>query len=632
MRVYFAAIKKDKNLESQRKITMTLRKSLLATSILAATLGLTACGGSSSDDKTDPTPTQPTNQAPTDISLTASEAGVKENVALAQVAGTLSATDADSDTFTFTLPESETRFVIEGNTLSVKEGTVFDFEQTETVEVNVTVSDGEATFEKAISVAITDSMDYDFLNADSGESNVYYSGQIARHILIKELSNYIKSNDFVAHRAEGTDEISKFYDISDEDYENVWGVRPLTISAVDEKATQQLLTDVSGSHKNLLGKLAGEDAKGQYRVWNENDSLVGWAGLSAENNTPKGLAAQLFEDLRSNAAAVEAGTALTAHGVEMNKSYITPAGVDMQQMIEKYLFGAVAFSQGTSDYLGDIVDGKGLNSDHVATDVDEKGYTKLEHQWDEGYGYYGAARNFLDYSDNEIAGKVEDDESNGRLAYNGRQDTNNDGKINLLSEHNWGNSSNAAKRDRSPETTDLTKEGFVAFFEGRKLLNETAGTALTTEQKATLKTHAETASVAWEKAIVATVIHYINDVLDNSKGDIDDISSTDYTIEQFNAFAKHWAEMKGYALNMQFNPYSPFVDLETKKTTAAFAELHTLMGNAPIIKDIDGGKTVADYKADLVKARDILRDAYEWKNAAGEKLEGEALQALMEAW
>ena len=55
-------------------------------------------------------------------------------------------------------------------------------------------------------------------------------------------------------------------------------------------------------------------------------------------------------------------------------------------------------------------------------------------------------------------------------------------------------------------------------------------------------------AVRREKAIAATVIHYINDTI----GDMD--SGDEY---DFYTHAKHWSEMKGFALGLQFNTNSP---------------------------------------------------------------------------
>ncbi|WP_249122691.1 hypothetical protein [Pseudoalteromonas sp. M8] len=107
------------------------------------------------------------------------------------------------------------------------------------------------------------------------------------------------------------------------------------------------------------------------------------------------------------------------------------------------------------------------------------------------------------------------------------------------------------------------------------------------------------ALLAWEKSIAATVVHYINDTISDDDGDLDDIASGNFTAEQFYTVAKHWSEMKGFALNFQFNPFSPVAD-------ADFVKIHNLMGDKP---ELTADKVEA-YKADLLKAREIIANAY----------------------
>ena len=97
---------------------------------------------------------------------------------------------------------------------------------------------------------------------------------------------------------------------------------------------------------------------------------------------------------------------------------------------------------------------------------------------------------------------------------------------------------------------------------------------------------------AWEKAIAATVIHYINDVLA-------DMDAAPY---DFLKHAKHWGELKGFALSFQFNPHSKLSD-------AKFAEFHTKVGTKPALP---GDANFEAYKTDLTDARTILKDAYEF--------------------
>jgi len=134
----------------------------------------------------------------------------------------------------------------------------------------------------------------------------------------------------------------------------------------------------------------------------------------------------------------------------------------------------VTFSQGTNDYFQtDFASLIGTR------EGDSKNYTAAEHDFDEAFGYYGAARDNNDYIDDEAAGK------GGRDAYsNGYSDSNGDGQIDLRSEYNFAASQNCAKRDRGTASnttpTDFSKEIMDAFIAGRKVLADGAETGVLT--------------------------------------------------------------------------------------------------------------------------------------------------------
>ena len=75
--------------------------------------------------------------------------------------------------------------------------------------------------------------------------------------------------------------------------------------------------------------------------------------------------------------------------------------------------------------------------------------------------------------------------------------------------------------------------------------------------------------------------------------------TTDYS---FSTHAKHWGEMKGFALGLQFNPYSPVTD-------ADFEQFHTLVGDAPVLESATTDE-ISTYKQNLVEARTILMNSY----------------------
>ncbi|MEZ9821324.1 DUF4856 domain-containing protein [Shewanella sp. 10N.286.45.A1] len=574
---------------------MQLNKSILATTIALSMGLLTACGGSDSSSP-EPTPA-PVNSAPTDVVL--SNATVDENTANA-VVGTLSAVDADSgDTHTYSV--NSDKFVIEDNTLMLAEGVILEADGVEslelTVEITVTDSDSDS-FTKEVTLTINDVMDrYEFdSKLNDGESSVSYTGQNARHILIAELNSYIKNkleadidSGDLADKAAVLAQLNYFYNPdADTEYPD------LPITFIDN-SKDGLLSDLTG-YKNLHGKLAGNDTGGQHQDWNNGD-FAGWGAKGS--TTPSALITTLFDRLADNAAAKISGSVRKdVLGNDIAKVYVDENGVDLAQMIQKFLLMAITYSQASDDYFGVDTDGKGLTTDNINPAKDGAAYSNLEHQFDEGFGYFGAARNYLEYSDVEIAGKVSAD--NGRADWNGSHDTDGDGKIDLRSEYNFGQSVNAAKRDMgtadNAAATDYTTQAMTAFIAGRKLINDNVGTALTEAQLEDLKGHAMNGLDAWERAIVATVVHYINDVNGDLAALATDGDSADFNYENL---AKHYSEMKGFALGLQFSEYAGISD-------ADFEKLHMLMGDEPVLTgDVDA------YIADLTEARGILQASYE---------------------
>jgi hypothetical protein len=574
---------------------MKMNNNALALAI-AASLTLSACGGSGGGSSTPtpvtPDPVTPTNTAPTDIAITS--VTVDENSAGA-VIGALSATDANSaDTFTFVADND--MFAISGNELTLKADVMANFESAQTLTTNVTVTDnGDLSFSKEFTITVNDVLDtYKFESKlISGESSVGYGGQSARHALISELNSYIGSGlqadidaNAFADKQAVIDKLNSYFRTTDDQYNNNFALTFLS----DSK--QAFITDVSSSLKNLVGKIAGNDASRMRKDWNDGTSFVG----AAAGMTPETLVDAYFIQLADNA--VNANIRRDeATDNEITKVYVNTDGTDLKQLIQKFLLMSVTYSQGTDDYLDE-----GLTADNIDPRGTGKADTALEHGYDEGFGYFGAARDFLEYNDNELSGKVDAaDATTGRIDWNGNHDTNGDGEFDLTSEVNLGNSVNAAKRDRGSKSnanpTDFTKAVMEAFLAGRKIINDNVGTTFTAEQTTALEAQRDIVVATWEKAVAATVIHYINDV----SSDLDKSGTAEYNYEDV---AKHWSEMKGFALGLQFNPHSPITD-------AQFAEIHSYLGQKPVLMPFGSAdKTdVTAYIVALEKARDVLQSA-----------------------
>ena len=421
-----------------------------------------------------------------------------------------------------------------------------------------------------------------------GESSVDYSGQIFRHVLVEEMVAYLESltddiDSVTLTPSAGEIELGLnfYYEFDDSTSADV-----ALVMATTPALAQGAYRDIA-SGKTLTEKIAGNDPVGQHKDW-----ATGFVGWDADGVTsPESLVRHWFGALDQLAVDRAAGTyPQDPDGADITRVYVTAEGQDLRQLIQKFLLVSIALSQGLDDYLDDATADKGLNSSNQR-DGDNP-YSALEHSWDEGFGYFGAARDYNGYSDDEIAG------AGGRDEYErGYFDTSGDGKIDLGSEFNFGHSVNAAKRDLgSSETapTDYTKEIFSAFLAGRAIISNADG-ELTEEQRAALIAERDIIAKGWESVIAANVVHYINETL----RDMNVFGSDDY---DFVAHAKHWSELKGFALGLQFSPFSPLAD-------AKFAELHQHLGTAPVLPSADSADITA-YRQALLDARTLVGEAY----------------------
>ncbi|NCG20738.1 MAG: DUF4856 domain-containing protein [Rhodobacterales bacterium] len=422
---------------------------------------------------------------------------------------------------------------------------------------------------------------YDFASRFDGESSVSYSGQAFRHLLVNDVTSYIGG---ITGRIDG----GSYFPVSGEvtvelgfylafDSSTSGSLNTLTVT--DPPALQATYDDLS-SDKDLLGKLAGNDPVGQHVDW--STGFVGWDQDGV--TTPQSLVDVWVAKIDEQAVGwVSGDLPLDPRGAPVPAVYVTAEGQDLQQLMDKFLRGAVAFSQGADDYLDNDEPGKGLLADHSVAE-EGKNYTALEHGWDEGFGYFGAARDYPAWTDDDIAD----------LGY---RDVNQDGAIDLSSEMNWGHSVNAAKRDRGSAQSapnDFTAQAWEGFVNGRALLANTSG-PLTDDEMAELVVHRDQARLAWENAIAATLVHYINDVLQDMEAmDTDEYSFADHS--------KHWSELKGFALVPQFNPASPLND-------ADFATLHDLLDTQPVLEAGTESER-AEYMDDLLQARALIGGAY----------------------
>jgi hypothetical protein len=248
----------------------------------------------------------------------------------------------------------------------------------------------------------------------------------------------------------------------------------------------------------------------------------------------------------------------------------------MSQIVNKVLLGAVVYAQGTAKYLSDDI----LSSAGNASPRQEgESFSELGHVWDEAYGYFGAARNFTDFSDDGLA-----------EGYGVYHDVDGDGTIDFESEYNFTFSTYAAKRDVGGSGVDFTQEIFEALLRGR--------TAIINEQPiGEILEHRDAAREAWEQVVAANVVHYLN----STQSDLEDVTSAQRAEKNNAELNEHWSEAKGFAWALQYNPARAL-------TGEQLRQLHTLLGAAPPYGDENA-------EEDLAAAKQLLQQAYGFSDA-----------------
>lgn len=380
-----------------------------------------------------------------------------------------------------------------------------------------------------------------------GAGSVNYGGQIVRNLLINDLK--IRTDALAKSGATAITEedlLRRF------DYEDSYDLATLTATGslpLDEDHYSAIATG-----KDLIGKL-------------DNTPLIGW------DKTPEEVIRGYFQQIATNSQnAAKRGTEAV---------YTTAEGVDMSQMINKILLGAVAYSQATGTYLETVLD------DNNSAASGDSPHTEMEHHWDEAYGYFGAARDFYSYSDEEL--------SNGTLW----KDANGDGRIDLHSEYNYTWAGYSGKRDVGAafvcldNTTcdDFSSRIFQAFLEGRTAIVNQASAAEIAE-------HRDVIVRKWEQLVAANVVHYINDTLEDLEG----VTQAQIDTKNNADLNEHWAEGKGFAFALQFNPFK-------RITTAQLEQLHALVGDVPPYA-LPGSEASQAAIDELNAAKALLKSVY----------------------
>ena len=375
----------------------------------------------------------------------------------------------------------------------------------------------------------------------TGATSVDYNGQIVRNLLIQDLMTTIRNLAKPGAVAVTVDDLLRFYQPDD-----AWAMKSVTTAGTMPVVETEYQKIAAG--KKLADKISPAVVIGSGKT---ADALVReWLQTIADNsNDPTKL-----------------GTPAV---------YIDAMGRDLSEMVTVILLGSVSYHQATGVYLQNTLTAN--NAVAVAGTTGSEPFTEMEHNWDEAFGYFGAARDMGRYTDDQLAGAVA-----GYVF-----DSNGDSRIDLTTEYNYSFARYAAKRDKVATGVDFTGDMFKAFLNGRATITGLGASDAISAQRAIIAS-------TWEKIVAANAIHYLNSVI-TDMGTL----TADSNPTNSNALSGHWGEMKAYTMALQYNPFRKITDDQ-------LTSIHSLMGDAPVF--VPAGIIIStDYIAKLKIVRETLR-------------------------
>ena len=344
-------------------------------------------------------------------------------------------------------------------------------------------------------------------------NSVKYTGQMARHVLHDSLKSLVKTGD--------VNKMMAYYNGED-------GLEILAPKTKDDFIIKQKMVADIGS-----GNLSGKTYKG---------TIAGWGNLTGK---------EVLEHMINKAGETSGG-------------FDPDTGFDYTQLISKFAMGAVFYNQAVNNYLGKKMEiGQKPNSEPYKEGAY---YTGKEHSWDEAFGYWGSSAHALTLSaeQNYNVAKKKDMAS---ADYNG------DGVVDLYSEYTFAHAYYASSYDKGGKTNYLATVN-QAFIDGREIIRDANGRNLNYDERTKLLAERDIIRQNWEKVIAESVFKYAGSTYKDLQKLETIMDSNGDTTEAFRTYAKHWGELKGFALALQCGP---------NNLGETAVKLNRMMGLGPVL-------------------------------------------------
>jgi len=408
----------------------------------------------------------------------------------------------------------------------------------------------------------------------SKTNSVSYTGQIGRQVLHTSLKKLSSQGNGGANAGRIKAEMMSYFGGTDK---NKTIIAPVDKGNFNIK--QETMREISNTN------LAGKASKGV---------VNGWPGQMTGK--------EVLEFMIDKAAG-------TKGGFDPNTGY------NYTQLISKFAMGAVFYHQAVDNYLDEKLsaDKKPNNKPYK----EGKHYTGKEHVWDEAWGYWGAAAHTLKLSPKESYEVA-------KMKNLSAADANGDGLVDLKSEMTFAHAYYASSFDKGGKTKYL-ETITRAFVDGRQIITDAKGEVLTDAQRGKLVNLAGVIGSNWEKVIAEAVFKYAGSVYNDIEKLEGLLDSNGDTKKAFATYAKHWGELKGFALSLQTGKYN-LGETGTK--------LNRLIGFGPILLNSsqvvgvnssgdyikDEASSWGEYKLHMLKVQKLMVDAFQVKARNKDKL------------
>ncbi len=395
--------------------------------------------------------------------------------------------------------------------------------------------------------------------------SVSYTGQMARHVLHNSLKKLAGKGNGAANEKLKAEMLAYF--------EGQKGLDIVTPVSKDGFAVKQTKVDDLSKGKNLIGKTY----KGE---------ISGWPGAMT--------GPEVIKFMIEKASSTE-------------KGFDPLTGYDYGQLISKFAMGAVFYNQAVDNYLDEKLEAD--NKPNNKPYSDGAYYTGKEHAWDEGFGYFGAPAHAMKLGPNETYNIAKQKPEVFAAA-----DYNKDGVVDLVTEMTYAHAYYAADSDKSGKTEYLHII-MQAFIDGRQLIADAKGKALSDKQRSELKAYAKVISENWEKVLAEAVFKYAGSVYKDLKGLKEIVESNGDASKAFRTYAKHWGELKGFALALQVGKENLGETAVKLNRMIGFSPV--LLGNTQVIAiDNEGNyiqgpsESMEEYMLHMLKVQKLMVDQF----------------------